>query len=114
MEATVKVLDWVELPVPEFIPILQQGALLRLPYLESRLREARAQVRAFEEKYTLTLVALQTQGLPDDATYQMHEDFIEWEYWDEEVHKVAESLENVRTILEKIEETPYVYSGSRA
>ncbi|MDA0244338.1 MAG: hypothetical protein OT477_13050 [Chloroflexi bacterium] len=44
-------------------------------------QQAQEQVRLFETRYNCTLAHLLTQGLPDDADYQMHEDFIEWEYW---------------------------------
>jgi len=105
MEATVKILDWVELPTFELIPILRQGAVLRLPYLESRLWEAQAQVKVFEDKYATTFAELNARGLPDNASYEMHEDFIEWEYWGEVVQETAAALHNIETILAKIEES---------
>lgn len=110
MEATVKILDWIELPTLELIPILQQGAVLRLPYLESRLGEAQAQVKMFEDKYATTFDTLNAEGLPDDAAYEMHEDFIEWEYWTDVVQKTATAFNNAERLLAKIEESASVSS----
>jgi hypothetical protein len=50
---------------------------------EGRLLQARAYLKAFEEKYRTTVENLQSQDLPEDANYTMPEDFIKWEYWDE-------------------------------
>ena len=77
MEKTATPMGMAELPVEELASILRQGAILRLPYLEGRLFQAREQVRRFEDKYGTTLDVLSSQGLPDDADYEMHEDFIE-------------------------------------
>ena len=111
MEATVKILDWIELPTLELIPILRQGAILRLPYLESRLGEAQAQIETFQEKYAATFAKFSEQGLPDEATYEMHEDFIEWEYWTDVAQETATALKNVEMILAKIEESTRVDPG---
>ena len=111
MEATVKILDWLELPTPELIPILHQGAILRLPYLQSRLEEARTQVNAFQNKYATTFSNLHEHGLPDNASYEMHEDFIEWEYWTEVSQQTTAALKNVELILAKIEDSASVTAG---
>ena len=111
MQATVKILDWIEMPTPELIPILHQGAILRLPYLESRLEEARTQVETFQNKYTTTFAQLNARGLPDNASYEMHEDFIEWEYWTEVAQQTTAALQNVELILAKIEDSAGVAAG---
>ena len=105
MGEMVKVMDIAELPDGELTSIFRQGAILRLPYLEGRLLQARARVRSFEEKYGTTLALLSSQGLPDDADYKMHEDFIEWEYWSDVLHKAEVTVGSVRAILEKVGET---------
>lgn len=104
-----RVIGIAELPDRELASIFRQGALLRLPYLESRMLQARERVRYFEEKYGTTLDVLAFQGLPDDADYEMHEDFIEWEYWSDVLRKAEATVENVRATLEKVEETVGVY-----
>ena len=84
--------DAAELPAEELAFIFRQGAILRLPYLESRLLRAQEQIRRFEEKHGTTLAALEYQGLPDDAGYELHEDFIEWEYWSDVSHKTSMTI----------------------
>jgi len=38
-------------------------------------------VRAYEEKYQTTYQELHETGLPDDASVEMHEDYIIWSHW---------------------------------
>ncbi len=105
----IDILDVTELPAEELASIFKQGAILRLPYLESRLRRAQEQIKHFEEKYETTLETLKSQGLSDDAGYELHEDFIEWEYWDDVMHKTRTTIKNVRRILESMEEAVVVH-----
>lgn len=108
MDTMVTVMDIAELsalPVQEMLSILRQGSILRLPYLEARLHQAGDHVARFEERYRTTLGELSAQGLPDDADYQFHEDFIEWEYWHEVWRETEMIVRNVRQILHKAEAT---------
>jgi hypothetical protein len=105
MDTMVSVMDIAELPAQEMLSILRQGSILRLPYLEARLQQARDRVVRFEETYQTTIDDLSAQGLPDDANYQFHEDFIEWEYWHEVWHETEMIVRNVKQILNKAEET---------
>jgi len=68
----INISDVTELPAEELASILKQGTILRLPYLESRLLRAQEQVERFEEKHKTTLETLESQGLPDDAGYELH------------------------------------------
>jgi hypothetical protein len=103
MDTIVSVMDIAELPSQEMLSILRQGSILRLPYLEGRLRQAQEHVAYFEDTYNITLGELLAQGLPDDADYQAHEDFIEWEYWQDVSHETEMVIRNVRQILKKAE-----------
>jgi len=105
MKEITEVMDLAELPTEELASILKQGALLRLPYLQVRLRQAKEQVSSFEAKHDTTLDVLKRQGLPDDADYAMHEDFVEWEYWSHVAHTTEVAVASVQTLLEKMEET---------
>ncbi len=109
MGKMVKVMGMAELPAEELSFILRQGAILRLPYLEGCLLQAKEQVRRFEEKYRTTLAVLRDEGLPDNAGYELHEDFIEWEYWNDDLHKTELTIENIKVILEQIEEPVALY-----
>lgn len=108
-QETLSLIEDLSLSEEELIPILKQGAVLRLPYLESRLVQAERHVQSFEKKYATTLDVLRAQGLPDDAGYEMHEDFIEWEYWNDSLDKMRASIKHVRAMLEKMGDPVAVY-----
>ena len=104
MERMIEIVDMAALPAEELASILKQGAILRLPYLEGRLLQAREQVKRFEEKYRTTLDTLKSQGLPEAANYEMHEDFIEWEYWDDVLRETEMSVRGIKSLLERVGE----------
>lgn len=104
MEKTVDVMNIAELPAQEMLSILRQGSLLRLPHLEGRLQQAQKQIIRFETTYGLTFAELAAQGLPNDADYQTHEDFIEWEYWQDVHNETQLIVKNIKKILIKAEE----------
>jgi len=88
-----------EIPREELESILHQGALLRLPFLEGKLNQATARVKDFEEKHNITLPKLKQQGLPANAGYELHEDFIEWEYWVDARETLRSTILKVRQLL---------------
>ena len=104
MDSMVKVLEMAALPAEELARIVKQGAILRLPYLEGRLLQAREHIKGFTEQYETTLHDLRAQGLPENAGYAMHEDFIEWEYWSDVLQETESIVKNVKALLEKLEE----------
>ena len=114
MGREVEIREMAELPAEELTSILRQGAILRLPYLEGRLLQAREQVKRFEEKYKTTLDSLKSQGLPEDADYEMHEDFIEWEYWDDVLREIEAAVKAVKTLLERVEGAIGIHRGEGA
>jgi len=89
---------FLSLPPLEREAIITHGAAIRLSSLKQRLFLAQSKVRSFEEKYQTTLEALNTNGLPDQADYEMHEDYLMWMHWAE----VAVQCENDLAALEKI------------
>jgi hypothetical protein len=89
---------FLSLPQEERKAIISHGAALRLSDLRKRLFLAESKVRHFEEKYKVTLAQLDTDGLPDDAGYEMHEDYIMWHHWAavaDKIRKVIASLEEI-------------------
>jgi len=82
---------------------------LRLPYLEGRLLQAREQIKNFKKKYKITLNTLKSQGLPEDAHYEMHEDFIEWEYWNDVLQETETAVRSIKVLLEKLEGTVAIH-----
>jgi hypothetical protein len=86
------------LSVAEQNAVLSHGAAIRLSDLKHRHFLAQSKVRHFEEKYQTTLAQLESDGLPEQADYEMHEDYIMWHHWDsvaERVQKDVEALENI-------------------
>ena len=77
--------------------VISHGVALRLSDLRKRFYLAESRVRHFEEKYDISLDELKTQGLPDDAGYEMHEDYIMWHHW-------AEVMDEAQTRIAALEE----------
>jgi hypothetical protein len=99
MDALTELVEETQLPEEELASILRQGALLRLPYLESRFQSARAEYERFERKYNTTLKQLRQEGLANDAGYELHEDFIEWEYWSDEMGRLQQTIAQIQHIV---------------
>jgi len=66
------------LPREDQKEIFNIGTVFRLLDLQKRLAQAQGNVQKFEAKYGTTLDMLESEGLPDDADYEMHEDYIGW------------------------------------
>ncbi|MBI1987008.1 MAG: hypothetical protein HYS70_01495 [Nitrospinae bacterium] len=88
------------LPFEERETIIRYGVAFRLSNLMKRLFLAESKIRYFEEKYKTTLTHLDTEGLPDDATYEMHEDYIMWHHWAAVAHKVKQDIDSLQKIAQ--------------
>ena len=97
------------IPEEELNSIFRQGALLRMPYLESRYLQAKQNVRNYEKKYGIKLEKLISKGLPDDAGYEMHEDFIEGEYWNDVMNDTGYIMKQLKKILRGTQEANVEY-----
>ena len=86
------------LPPDEREAVIAHGAALRLSSLKQRLFLAESKVRAYEEKYQTTYQELHETGLPDDASVEMHEDYIIWSHWVDVIEQSKRDLQ----ILEQI------------
>jgi len=73
--------------------ILSIGVAFHRLSLEKRLAWAQSKVQAFEDKYHTTLNQLEAEGLPDDASYAMHEDYVEWHYWSRVLEQTRRTLD---------------------
>lgn len=89
---------FLSLPPLEREAIITHGAVIRLSSLKQRLFLAQSKVRSFEEKYQTTLETLNANGLPDQADYEIHEDYLMWMHWAE----VSVQCEKDLAALEKI------------
>ena len=81
--------------------IIRHGVALRVADLEQRLFLAKSKLRAFAERYQTTLEQLDTAGLPDDASYEMHEEYIMWHHWAAVAQQVAQDLQALQTIAQQ-------------
>jgi hypothetical protein len=61
--------------------LIALGVPLLVTETEGRLALAERKIASFERKYHTTLAQLHQDGLPDDASMEMHEDFVEWSGW---------------------------------
>ena len=80
------------LPQGERTAIISYGIAIRLSDLRKRLFLAESKVKHCEGKYQTTLAELDAEGLPDDADWEMHEDYILWRHWAEVIGKTREAL----------------------
>jgi hypothetical protein len=88
---------FLTLPQEDQEEIFNIGATFRLLELQKRLSRAQEKVEEFEAKYGMPLEELDSKGLPEDADYEVHEDYVEWHYW----VRVREKTENTLDVLEK-------------
>jgi len=86
------------LPREDQEKIFNVGTAFRLLDLQKRLAQVQENLRRFEAKYGTTLDMLESQGLPEDADYEMHEDYIEWHYW----ARVREKTQNTLDVLTSV------------
>lgn len=93
-----------EIPEKELASIIKQGAMLRIPYLEGRLAQAKENIKLYEKKYNTKLKQLQNKGLPENTGFEMHEDFIEWEYWHDVVQENEKIVRKLKRLIEEMGE----------
>lgn len=89
------------LPREEQGAIISHGTALRLSDLRKRLFLAESKMRYFEEKYHTSLPQLDTEGVPDDAGYEMHEDYIMWHHWAAVADKVRKDIASLEKIAQQ-------------
>jgi hypothetical protein len=97
---------WQEFSLTELVPearrrLVEFGAPLLLTEAEGRLALAERKLKAFEQKYGTTLAQLRQNGLPNDASMEMHEDFIEWSGWQRTHEEARQILASLQHLLEK-------------
>lgn len=93
---------FLALPEEEQTEIFQIGAAFRSLDLQKRLAHAQENVRRFETRYGMTLEELEREGLPEDASPEMHEDYVEWHYW----VRVREKTQQMLDLLTRFSRVP--------
>lgn len=81
--------------------VISHGVALRLSDLRKRLDMAESRVRHFEEEYGVSLDELEAEGLPDDADYEMHEDYIMWHHWAEVIEETRKRIASLEEIAQQ-------------
>ena len=84
-----------KLDVEERQAIIYRGFLFRLPELNARLEQVKRKIKKFEEKYQTTSI----NELPDNASYEYHEDYIEWKHWTDVFKKLQLPIKQLESIL---------------
>jgi len=77
--------------------ILTHGMAFYLSAIKKRLLLARTKVQEFKKKYHTTIEKLESEGLPDDAGFEMHEDYIMWHHWNDISQKLKKQIKNYQT-----------------
>ena len=91
---------FMSLPSEDKTAVISHGAAIRFSELSKRHFLAGEKVRSFEEKYAVKLSELQESGLPDDADFEMHEDYIMCCHWSDVIEKTEQQMEALRPLLE--------------
>ena len=92
---------FLSLPRQERNVIISYGVTLWLSNLRKRLFLAENKVRHFEQKYEVTLAQLDADGLPDDAGYEMHEDYVMWHHWAAVAERATTDIASVEKIAQQ-------------
>ncbi len=85
----------------EKLAIIRNGSAFYLATLKKRRFLARAKIREFEEKYQTSLNELDLEGLPDDADFQIHEDYILWHHWVDQKQTLDKKITQITPIIER-------------
>ena len=83
--------------------VFSVGAAFHRLNLAKRLERSEHEVHEFEGRYHTTLAELEAEGLPDDADYAMHEDYIEWHYWSRMLEQTQKALNTLSLLAPVVE-----------
>ena len=83
--------------------VFSVGAAFHRLNLAKRLERSEHKVRELEARYHTTLAQLEAEGLPDDADYAMHEDYIEWHYWSRVREQTQQALATLSLLAPAVE-----------
>jgi hypothetical protein len=83
--------------------VFSVGAAFHRLNLAKRLERSEHKVREFEARYHTTVAQLEAEGLPDDADYAMHEDYIEWHYWSRVLEQTQKALNTLSVLAPAVE-----------
>ena len=82
---------------------IREVASAQLREKEEELKEARKHVLEFEDKYIKNLEHFE-KDMPEDADYKLHEDLVEWSFWNDVLVKAQCLVKDLRFVLAKTDE----------
>ena len=88
-----------KLPEEEKFKVLMMGSAYYLPKIESRLLKAREKTENFERKYKCSFIGFEKK-LPSKAGHKLHEDWVEWSYWQEVLKQYPSYLSVLKTLAD--------------
>jgi len=92
---------FLSLPREERETIISHGTAIRLSNLKKQLFLAESKVRHYEEKYKVTMVQMDAEGLPDNADCEIHEDYIMWHHWADVSDKAKKDIASLDEIAQQ-------------
>jgi hypothetical protein len=90
----------IQLPTKVWQRIVQLGVERYIQELEAQLEEAQQQIAEFEHKFGMSFADIEQEGLPEDADWQAHEDWVEWSSWEGLKADLEQQLESLRAMPE--------------
>ncbi len=83
------------------------GSYLLLTEVESRLALAKERLAFFQKMYGISLADLNEKGLPENADWKMHEDYVEWSGWQVSYGEARETIDALRGIVDTANVIPF-------
>jgi hypothetical protein len=81
--------------------LVELGAPLLWTEAEGRLALAQRKLESFEQRYGVSLAHLRQTGLPEDASIEMHEDYVEWSGWQRTYEEASQIIASLRPLVER-------------
>ncbi|NPV81083.1 MAG: hypothetical protein HPY52_12575 [Firmicutes bacterium] len=80
-----------------FSRAIASSAKLRMATLEKRLKDAQTMLQRFENKYGKSYRDFES-SFPDDADMEIHEDLVEWAFWDRVAEDCSAAINGYRLL----------------
>jgi len=87
------------LPQEELASIIKEGLVVRLPLFEGRRALAKEKIHHFEKKYKKKYSYFKLKGIPQKADYEAHEDFVEWNYWENTLAQTEKTINHFNKFI---------------
>ena len=86
LEITLRVPDaFTRLPEAERDRLIRAGlheaVRARIRQLGSEIAQSKEEIARFEERYGMPLARFEREVLPQDESFQAHDDYTDWTYW---------------------------------